>query len=498
MTKIFISYRRKDSEYAAGRIKDRLESRFGAGTVFFDVSDIKGGAEFEKEIVAFIEQASALLVIVGMDWHQSFRWSSGVDASPMPESQVDYVHYEIRKGFESGTPIIPVLLKGVDKIAGSAIPEDLRRLEGLHALKLNNESFDTDFERITDAIKNIERQARARRWRQRFERLRFSWFSRRKPSSGSAAVEGKGRYTSWLVPGWQALHMGSRVGSESSRHHHVGRFLDFKSAALRGQRADQKRLLIELRDLSLSYRQADTEEQVLKRVTLCVFVGNFLAVSGPDARGRQGLLDILGLRESPTSGSCFVGGRELADLSVAEKDSLRLSGIRCVARAPQISARKAGFLSAYFGQERLLRMSVEALLRNEAERVKDFDPKICDPQVQIALKAFRLDAVARARLCDLDPEQFQRFFFAKAVVTAPAVLVVDMAAILLGGTRLILNSLQTLNEQLGLTVICEGESHFKHSSARASQQVHLEDGRINKLGIKCNDGNWKFVLNHSP
>ena len=44
--KVFISYRRADSTYLVGRIKDRLIAAFGDQTVFRDLDDIPAGVDF--------------------------------------------------------------------------------------------------------------------------------------------------------------------------------------------------------------------------------------------------------------------------------------------------------------------------------------------------------------------------------------------------------------------------------------------------------------------
>lgn len=41
--RIFISYRRRDSAYSAGRIRDHLITAFGSDRVFMDVSDLDPG-----------------------------------------------------------------------------------------------------------------------------------------------------------------------------------------------------------------------------------------------------------------------------------------------------------------------------------------------------------------------------------------------------------------------------------------------------------------------
>ena len=43
--RIFISYRRIDTSYAAGRIYDRLGAHFGEDAIFMDVDTIEGGLD---------------------------------------------------------------------------------------------------------------------------------------------------------------------------------------------------------------------------------------------------------------------------------------------------------------------------------------------------------------------------------------------------------------------------------------------------------------------
>lgn len=49
MPKIFISYRRVDSEDVAGRIYDRLVQHFGHDAIFKDVDDIPFGVDFRRQ-----------------------------------------------------------------------------------------------------------------------------------------------------------------------------------------------------------------------------------------------------------------------------------------------------------------------------------------------------------------------------------------------------------------------------------------------------------------
>jgi len=50
MSKILISYRRKDSADVTGRIYDRLVQQFGRESVFVDVDSIPFGVDFRKHL----------------------------------------------------------------------------------------------------------------------------------------------------------------------------------------------------------------------------------------------------------------------------------------------------------------------------------------------------------------------------------------------------------------------------------------------------------------
>ncbi|MEM6839720.1 MAG: toll/interleukin-1 receptor domain-containing protein [Cyanobacteria bacterium P01_C01_bin.120] len=68
MPKIFISYRRSDSEDVAGRIYDRLINHFGKGNVFKDVDDIPFGVDFRDYLNASLDQCQIVLAVIGKTW----------------------------------------------------------------------------------------------------------------------------------------------------------------------------------------------------------------------------------------------------------------------------------------------------------------------------------------------------------------------------------------------------------------------------------------------
>jgi hypothetical protein len=66
--KIFISYRRTDSEGYAGRLYDRLSEHFGNNNIFMDVDTIEPGVDFVKEIEDAVNSCDVLLALIGPQW----------------------------------------------------------------------------------------------------------------------------------------------------------------------------------------------------------------------------------------------------------------------------------------------------------------------------------------------------------------------------------------------------------------------------------------------
>ena len=76
---VFISYRREDTAPAAGRVYDRLSLVLSESNVFFDVSAIGGGEDFEKMITSAIGKSDAALIFIGDKWLEPTQPRRGPD-----------------------------------------------------------------------------------------------------------------------------------------------------------------------------------------------------------------------------------------------------------------------------------------------------------------------------------------------------------------------------------------------------------------------------------
>jgi putative ABC transport system ATP-binding protein len=81
--------------------------------------------------------------------------------------------------------------------------------------------------------------------------------------------------------------------------------------------------VLELRDVSKSYGQGDSEVHALRNVSLTADAGAMVAVMGPSGSGKSTLLTIAGTLEEPTTGEVLIAGQLTRDLSRAAKARLR-------------------------------------------------------------------------------------------------------------------------------------------------------------------------------
>src|SRR5471030_3322129 len=73
--------------------------------------------------------------------------------------------------------------------------------------------------------------------------------------------------------------------------------------------------LIELRDVTKSYKRDAIEIPVLDRVSITVDAGDFLGLMGPSGSGKSTLLNLLAGIDRPTRGTIRIGDTEISTLS---------------------------------------------------------------------------------------------------------------------------------------------------------------------------------------
>jgi len=218
--------------------------------------------------------------------------------------------------------------------------------------------------------------------------------------------------------------------------------------------------MLHMRALSRTYRTDTVETTALDAIDLDIMPGEFVAIMGPSGCGKSTLLNLMGMLDSPTSGSYVFDGKEVAGLSEAKLADVRKQSIGFIFQSfnlvDELSVRENVELA-------LLYHSVPAAeRRRRTEEVMD--------RVGIAHRARHFPS-------QLSGGQQQRVAVARALVAEPKLILADEPTGNLDTNHgeEVMKMLQTLNAQ-GSTIVMV--THSPSHADYASRVVNMLDGRI--------------------
>ena len=218
--------------------------------------------------------------------------------------------------------------------------------------------------------------------------------------------------------------------------------------------------MLTMTSLSRVYRTDTVETTALDAIDLSVGRGEFVAIMGPSGCGKSTLLNIIGMLDSPSSGSYRFDGVEVGDLPEAKLADIRKSAI--------------GFIFQSFNlvDELSVRENVELALLYHG--------------ISAAERRARVDAVmdkvgiahrARHRPSQLSGGQQQRVAVARAVVGSPKLILADEPTGNLDTQHgeEVMRMLRALNEE-GSTIVMV--THSPAHADYATRTVNMLDGRV--------------------
>jgi putative ABC transport system ATP-binding protein len=219
--------------------------------------------------------------------------------------------------------------------------------------------------------------------------------------------------------------------------------------------------LIELTDVTKSYRRDAIEIPVLDRVSITVADGDFLGLMGPSGSGKSTLLNLLAGIDRPTRGTIRVGDTEISHLSERALAAWR--------------ARHIGFIFQLYNLIPVLtafeNVELPLLLTHLSKKQRR-------DHVMTALGIVGLGEREKHYPRQLSGGQEQRVAIARAIVTDPTLLLADEPTGDLDAKSAgeVLTLLQRLNQEFKKTIVMV--THDPHAAERASHVLHLEKGTL--------------------
>jgi putative ABC transport system ATP-binding protein len=219
--------------------------------------------------------------------------------------------------------------------------------------------------------------------------------------------------------------------------------------------------LIKIERLEKKFLTDKVETTALHQVDLQVSHGEYVCITGPSGCGKSTLLSILGLLDTPTSGSYWLSGNDVSDLSRDERARIR--------------NKEIGFVFQSFNL--ISELTVEE--------------NVCLPLTyRKGLAAADVKAKAKAMLAKVEMDhrldhfpgqlsggQQQRVAIARSLVSDPSVILADEPTGNLDSknAEIVLRLLRQLHEE-GSTICMV--THDPRSIEQVSRQIEMLDGQI--------------------
>jgi putative ABC transport system ATP-binding protein len=209
-----------------------------------------------------------------------------------------------------------------------------------------------------------------------------------------------------------------------------------------------------------TYELGQIKVRALRRVSLQIERGDFVAIMGSSGSGKSTLMNILGCLDIPTSGSYLIDGVDVSSLDEDDLSDLRSRKIGFVFQSFNLVARTSAIANvelplAYAGLDR----------RARRHRAAD------------ALGAVGMANRLHHQPSELSGGQQQRVAVARAIVTNPTLILADEPTGNLDShsTEDVLRIFARLNEE-GRTVVLI--THEPDVAQQAKRVISLSDGEV--------------------
>jgi len=221
------------------------------------------------------------------------------------------------------------------------------------------------------------------------------------------------------------------------------------------------RPMIDVSNVSKSYRRDSIEIPVLINLSLNVPEGEFLALMGPSGSGKTTLLNLIAGIDRPNAGSVVVNGTEIGALGESDLARWRSTHVGFIFQFYNLLP----VLTAYENVE--LPLLLTKLSKKEKRE-----------HVEAALTLVGLGDRMKHYPKQLSGGQEQRVAIARAIVTDPTIVVADeptgdLDKISAGE---IMTLLERLNKEFKKTIIMV--THDPRAAEKAHKVMHLDKGEL--------------------
>ena len=208
------------------------------------------------------------------------------------------------------------------------------------------------------------------------------------------------------------------------------------------------------------YKSEGGDTHALKDIDLNIQEGEFLAIMGPSGSGKSTLMNILGLLDTPTSGTYMLNDQKVSKLKEKQLASIRNKEIGFVFQQFNLLARTTVL-------DNVLMPTIYGNIPNPKKKAEDL------------IEMVGLTKWISHKSNQLSGGQIQRVAIARALMMDPSIILADEPTGNLDTKRSeeIMALFKEINKR-GSTIILI--THEKYLAQYASRIIHIQDGNIIK------------------
>ncbi|MCI4410477.1 MAG: ABC transporter ATP-binding protein [Thiotrichales bacterium] len=221
--------------------------------------------------------------------------------------------------------------------------------------------------------------------------------------------------------------------------------------------------ILELIDIRKSYAiGTSVETEVLHGINMTLSSGSFNALTGPSGSGKSTLLNLIGLLESPTSGTLRINQHDTQNITDAELTKLRGQNIGFVFQFHHL-------LPAFNALENVM---MPAIIHQYS------DKQAATTHAKSLLSAVGLADAWHKKPSELSGGMQQRIAIARALMLKPPLILADEPTGNLDTHAAddIFKLMKQINETQGITFLIV--THDTKLAARCQNRYHLVDGAL--------------------
>ncbi|MCL5292222.1 MAG: ABC transporter ATP-binding protein [Actinobacteria bacterium] len=216
--------------------------------------------------------------------------------------------------------------------------------------------------------------------------------------------------------------------------------------------------MIELKDVKKVYRSGGEDTFALAGVDVVIKEAEFVAIMGPSGSGKSTMMHIMGLLDTPTSGTYLLDGTDVSKIGKRRQAYIRNQEIGFVFQQFNLLARTSVL-------DNLLLPTIYGPVKNPVERAKQL------------IETIGLTDKIKNKSNQLSGGQIQRVAIARALIMDPKIIMADEPTGNLDTktSHEIMGLFRKINEE-GATIVLI--THEREIAEFADRIIRIRDGQI--------------------